>query len=107
MAIAMTKFAESEGRVWSARLPLPRSATISCLSVLIFFVLWQIAPELGLVNGRFTSQPTQVAVAAFEVFTTDEIISHCEIRRAGERHTATCHKRKSQDHPTIDYCCRY
>ena len=38
--------------------PLSRSATVSLTSVAVFFALWQITPELGWVNGRFTSQPS-------------------------------------------------
>jgi len=53
----------------SAALPLPwpfsRSFAISLASVAIFFLIWQIAPALGWVNGRFTSQPSQVLVAGW------------------------------------------
>lgn len=59
--------------------PLSRSTTISILSVVVFLVLWQVAPELGLVNGRYTSQPTQVAVAFVEVLQDDNFFHHARI----------------------------
>ncbi|WEX10783.1 ABC transporter permease [Chelativorans sp. AA-79] len=79
MAMATSKSTAMEGRAWNACFPLSRSTTISCLSVLLFFVVWQVAPELGLVNGRFTSQPTKVAVAALEVFASDDFFYHARI----------------------------
>lgn len=45
--------------------PLSRSATVSLTSVAVFFALWQITPELGWVNGRFTSQPSLVLAAGW------------------------------------------
>ncbi|MFN8723499.1 MAG: ABC transporter permease [Rhodospirillales bacterium] len=63
-----------------ARWPHPsRSATISIASVAVFFLLWQIAPELGLVNGRFTSQPTLVLKAALEVAVADDFLRHARV----------------------------
>jgi len=59
--------------------PLSRSTTISILAVVTFFVLWQVAPALGLVNGRFTSQPSKVIIAAIEVFRTDNFLFHARI----------------------------
>lgn len=45
--------------------PIGRSATISLVSVLVFFALWEIAPALGWVNGRFVSRPSLVFAAGW------------------------------------------
>jgi sulfonate transport system permease protein len=59
--------------------PSKRSTLISVLAVVFFLVLWQVAPMLGWVNGRFTSQPTLVLQAALEVFRTDNFLYHARI----------------------------
>lgn len=46
--------------------PLSRSKTVSIVAVLAFFALWQVAPDYGWVNGRFTSQPTRVFAAGMD-----------------------------------------
>lgn len=56
-----------------------RSSVIGFCSVAAFLILWQVAPELGWVNGRFTSQPSEVARAAVEVFRTDNFLHHARI----------------------------
>lgn len=57
----------------------PRSLAISTAAVLAFLLLWEIAPTLGWVNGRFTSQPSHVVFAALEVFATDNFLFHAQI----------------------------
>lgn len=59
--------------------PLRRSATISLLSVALFFVLWQVAPAMGWVNGRFTSQPSIVLAAALNEIPTAAFWGHASI----------------------------
>jgi NitT/TauT family transport system permease protein len=59
--------------------PAARSTLISFLAVVVFLALWQVAPILGWVNGRFTSQPTLVVQAAIEVFTSDNFLFHARI----------------------------
>ena len=49
------------------RWPFRRSTTISLLSVLVFLALWQMVPALGLMNVRYTSQPSEVATAFVEM----------------------------------------
>lgn len=67
MTLAVARTTKADRKAWSAVIwPLSRSTTISILAVLSFFAAWQIAPELGLVNGRFTSQPSRVLVALIE-----------------------------------------
>jgi sulfonate transport system permease protein len=59
--------------------PVSRSALIGTGSVLLFFAMWQLAPELGLVNGRFTSQPSAVAFALIDVLRSDNFLHHASI----------------------------
>lgn len=61
------------------RWPLARSATISLLSVLVLFALWQIAPALGWVNGRFTSQPSIVLAEAWREILSAAFWGHARI----------------------------
>lgn len=56
-----------------------RSTVVSTLSVVSFLVLWQIAPALGWVDGRFTSQPSEVAIAAIDVFRNDNFLYHAGV----------------------------
>jgi NitT/TauT family transport system permease protein len=64
---------------WFRTVRLPRSTLIGMLAVAAFLVLWQIAPQLGWVNGRFTSQPSKVLTAAVEVFRDDNFFFHAGI----------------------------
>ncbi|PTW59398.1 NitT/TauT family transport system permease protein [Breoghania corrubedonensis] len=67
MSLSLGKSADGTRRAPGVRLlrrwPLRRSTTISLLSVLIFLALWQTVPALGLMNARYTSQPSAVAIA--------------------------------------------
>jgi len=54
----------------------PRSLVIASTAVLLFLLLWQAAPPLGLVNGNYTSQPTLIFLAAVEVFRGDQLGHH-------------------------------
>ncbi|MHB2263757.1 ABC transporter permease [Aliihoeflea sp. PC F10.4] len=56
-----------------------RSAVIGTLSVACFLILWQVAPMLGWVNGRFTSRPSEVAVAFVDVILHDNFWYHARI----------------------------
>lgn len=58
---------------------LQRSTTVSILAVLAFLILWEIAPSMGWVNGRFTSQPSLVVLAALDVFRSDNFLFHAQI----------------------------
>jgi ABC-type nitrate/sulfonate/bicarbonate transport system, permease component len=82
MAMVATS-ARDTGKSRAARNWRPdRSTVISMLSVAVFFILWQLAPEMGWVNGRFTSQPTQVLVAAIDVILNDDFFYHARISLA-------------------------
>lgn len=79
MSMALTKTGDeprTRRATASPRWPLSRATTISILSVLAFFAAWQIAPELGLINGRFTSQPSKVFVAFVEVLSGPDFYYH-------------------------------
>jgi len=56
-----------------------REAVVGTLAVLAFLVLWQVAPSMGWVNGRFTSRPTEVFFAAIDVFQKDDFLYHAQI----------------------------
>ncbi|MGK9051642.1 ABC transporter permease [Neorhizobium sp. CSC1952] len=56
-----------------------RSAVVGTLAVLLFLVLWQVAPSMGWVNGRFTSRPTEVFLAAIDIFRNDNFLYHARI----------------------------
>lgn len=74
-----TDIAANRDRAWRVAWPISRATTISVLAVLAFFVVWQAAPALGLVDGQFTSQPSRVAVAAIEVLRTDHFFFHAGV----------------------------
>lgn len=76
----MTAAAQEIRRPAPARRWRPaRRTLISVVSVLAFFVAWQMAPETGLVNGTWTSQPSRVAVAFVEVVLTDNFAYHAQV----------------------------
>ncbi len=52
---------------------------VSGLSVLGFLLLWELAVMQGWINGRFTSQPTQVWRAALVVIAQDDFGWHCSV----------------------------
>lgn len=56
-----------------------RSAVISTVSVLVFLLLWQVAPTMGWVNIRFTSRPSEVVLAAIDIFRNDDFFFHARI----------------------------
>ena len=66
-------------RSLTALWPLPRSTTVSIVAVLAFFVLWQLAPDFGWVNGRFTSQPTRVFAAGMHVIADGSLLFHARV----------------------------
>lgn len=78
MTVAVTSAGNRE-RHASPAWPLSRRTTVSIAAVLLFFVLWQVVPALGLVNAQFTSQPSSVAVALVDVLTNDQFFYHAQI----------------------------
>ncbi|HTH96484.1 MAG TPA: ABC transporter permease [Stellaceae bacterium] len=59
-----------------------RATIIGTVAVLCFLALWQVAPALHWVNGRFTSQPSLVALAAIDVLLHDDFFHHAGISLA-------------------------
>lgn len=82
MAMAVTSAREAGSRRAAQGWRPARSTVVSVLSVAVFFLLWQVAPELGWVNGRFTSQPSQVFLAAIDVFLNDDFFYHARVSLA-------------------------
>jgi ABC-type nitrate/sulfonate/bicarbonate transport system, permease component len=79
MTAMTTEIAANRERTWKVAWPASRATTISVLAVLAFFVVWQAAPALDLVNGQFTSQPSSVAIAAVEVLRADNFFFHARV----------------------------
>jgi len=52
---------------------------VSTLAVLGFLLLWEVAVLQGWINGRFTSQPTQIWRAALVIFAEDDFAVHCGV----------------------------
>lgn len=78
MAIAVTSARARERRApigW----PLSRHATVATISVLVFFVIWQLVPALGLVDVQFTSQPSSVVAATIEILSDDHFFFHARL----------------------------
>jgi sulfonate transport system permease protein len=75
----MTADTTATRQVSFAALRPSREALVGTLAVLAFLVLWQIAPSMGWVNGRFTSRPTEVFFAAIDVFQKDDFLFHARI----------------------------
>lgn len=73
--MSMDSAAEPDGHSREGR----RSMLIGMASVAAFLLAWQLAPELGLINPRFTSQPSQVARTATAVLVTPEFWMHARI----------------------------
>lgn len=68
----------SKTRVWPA-FHVERATLISAAAVLVFLALWQIAPALGWVNGRFTSRPSQVVIALVDTFQSGDFFFHAGV----------------------------
>jgi sulfonate transport system permease protein len=78
MTIAVTSVRTRERRVpigW----PLSRHTTVATISVLVFFIVWQLVPALGLVDVQFTSQPTSVVAATIEILSDDHFFFHARL----------------------------
>ncbi|MGY8999522.1 MAG: ABC transporter permease [Rhodospirillales bacterium] len=49
---------------------------VSSLSVLVFFLIWEFAPRLGMVDPDLTSQPSRVYFVAFDIIANDNLGRH-------------------------------
>ncbi|MDR9797120.1 ABC transporter permease [Aeribacillus pallidus] len=47
-------------------------------AIIIFLILWELLPRLGIVNSAFLSPPSEVIVAIKELITTGELWTHIE-----------------------------
>jgi NitT/TauT family transport system permease protein len=52
---------------------------VSTLAVLAFLLLWEVAVMQSWINGRFTSQPTQIYRAALVIIAEDNFAWHCGV----------------------------
>lgn len=78
MTVVVTSASNRQRRA-STAWPLSRRTTISTAAVLSFFILWQVAPALGWVNGEFTSQPSGVVVALIDVLRHDNFFYQARV----------------------------
>lgn len=53
-----------------------RSRVIDFLSIILFFILWEAAPRLGLVEQTFIAPPTVVLSTIWDLLKTGEIFTH-------------------------------
>jgi sulfonate transport system permease protein len=49
---------------------------VSTLSVLVFLIVWEFAPRLGLVDASLTSQPSRIYFVSFEIIANDNLLRH-------------------------------
>lgn len=49
---------------------------VSSLSVIIFLLIWEFAPRLGLIDPVLTSQPSRIYFVSFEIFANDNLARH-------------------------------
>jgi NitT/TauT family transport system permease protein len=75
----MTAQATESGQISFSFLRPSRQTVVGILAVILFLILWQVAPSMGWVNGRFTSRPTDVFLAAIDVFRNDDFLYHARI----------------------------
>lgn len=75
----MTAQAADSGQISFSFLWPSRQTVVGTLAVILFLILWQVAPSMGWVNGRFTSRPTDVFLAAIDVFRNDDFLYHARI----------------------------
>lgn len=75
----MTAQATESGQISFSFLRPSRQTVVGILAVILFLILWQVAPSMGWVNGRFTSRPTDVFLAAIDVFKNDDFLYHARI----------------------------
>jgi sulfonate transport system permease protein len=52
---------------------------VSTLSVIAFLALWEIAPRAGIVDTRYTSQPTRVIAAGLEIVRTGSFVQDVSV----------------------------
>jgi len=49
---------------------------VSSVSVVLFILVWQVAAARGWINARYTSSPSQVLAAAFDIARHDDFLHH-------------------------------
>jgi NitT/TauT family transport system permease protein len=70
-ATARAKTADIPGREW-----LGQRKVVSSLSVLIFLLIWEFAPRLGMIDPVLTSQPSRIFFVSFEIIANDNLLRH-------------------------------
>src|SRR5712691_9144319 len=55
---------------------------LGSISILIFLGVWELAVRLGLVNPLFTSSPSRIAIAAYDMFADGSIYVHLRVSGA-------------------------
>ncbi|MFD1957476.1 ABC transporter permease [Paenibacillus thailandensis] len=55
---------------------LTRAAADRGLAIVLFLIVWELLPRLGLVNRAYLSPPTEVAVAVGKLFANGAVWSH-------------------------------
>jgi sulfonate transport system permease protein len=70
-AVIARKGPEILSREWFAQ-----RHVVSSLSVLVFLLIWEFAPRLGLVDPVLTSQPSRVFFVAFDIIENDGLGRH-------------------------------
>lgn len=49
---------------------------VSSLSVLVFLLIWEFAPRLGMIDPVLTSQPSRIYFVSFEIIANDNLLRH-------------------------------
>jgi sulfonate transport system permease protein len=70
-AVIARKGPEILSREWFAQ-----RHVVSSLSVLVFLLIWEFAPRLGLIDPVLTSQPSRVYFVAFDIIENDGLGRH-------------------------------
>jgi len=55
---------------------LGQRKVVSSLSVLIFLLIWEFAPRLGLVDPVLVSQPSRIYFVSFDIIANDNLMRH-------------------------------
>lgn len=58
---------------------LGQRKVVSTLSVLLFLIVWELAPRLGLVDPSLTSQPSRIFFVSFDIVENDDLLRHITV----------------------------
>lgn len=51
----------------------------SCLSVILFFAVWEVGPRLGFLKSTFVSPPSEIFMCYLKLITEERLLSHVGI----------------------------